>query len=176
MAILKIARMGHPVLARVADPVTEPSDPRIAKLVDDMMETLADAGGIGLAAPQIHVPLRIVIYRVPAGRMPGGVEVPLTVLINPRLAPVGEARESDWEGCLSVPGMTGRVARWARLRFTARDLKGGTVEGEADGFHARVLQHECDHLDGILYPMRIDSLRDFGFNEEILRRREQEEA
>lgn len=160
MAILKIARMGHPVLARPADPVADPTAPEIRALIADMRETLFDIAGAGLAAPQVHVPLRLVLYTVPAHRaQPGEAAQPLQVLINPVLEPQGEDMDEDWEGCLSVPGLRGLVPRYRHLRFSGLNAEGAAVEGEASGFHARVLQHECDHLDGLLYPMR---MRDLG--------------
>lgn len=164
MAVLKIARMGHPVLARPATPVVDASVPEIRRLLDDMAETLADSGGVGLAAPQVHVPLRVVIYRVPAARN-DGVEVPLSALVNPVLEPLGDEIAAALEACLSLPGLSGVVPRSARVRYSGLDADGRAVSGEAEGFHARVLQHECDHLDGILYPMRMPDLTSFGFDE-----------
>ena len=173
MAILKIARMGHPVLATPARPVENPAAPEIRALIRDMEETMLDAPGIGLAAPQVHVPLRIVVFQVPADRGDGAEEGPvrvpdgLNVLINPVIEPLGEEMEEDWEGCLSVPGMTGRVPRFVRIRYSGLDGEGRPFAREAAGFHARVVQHECDHLDGILYPRRMRDLASFGFVEEI---------
>lgn len=180
MSILKIARMGHPVLRRRADPVADPTAPEIRSLVNDMLETLADAGGIGLAAPQVHVPLRVVIFEVPAGRAaregePEGA-VPMTVLINPVIEALSEETALGWEACLSVPGLTGAVPRWTRIRYSGVGLDGSPIAREASGFHARVVQHECDHLDGILYPRRIRDLRMFGFEPELFRVREEEKA
>ena len=182
MALLKIARMGHPVLSRPADPVTDPTAPSIAALVDDMFETMLDAPGVGLAAPQVHVPLRVVVYYVPEARATaeegGGTE--LTALINPVLTPMGDERglARDWarEACLSVPGMSGMVPRFMRIGLRALDLSGNPIEREVSGFHARLLQHECDHLDGILYPMRMDDLSSFGYNEELAQREMPEAA
>jgi len=168
MSILKIARMGHPVLATPAALVPDPTAPAVRRLLDDMLETLRDIGGVGLAAPQVHEPWRVVIYEVPAVRNQG-VALPLSALINPVLEPLApddpgeDAIQEDWEACLSLPGLTGRVPRHTRLRYRALDAEGHPVEGEAKGFHARVLQHECDHLDGILYPMRMRDLSSFGF-------------
>jgi len=162
MAILKIARMGHPVLSRPAEPVSDPTAPEVRRLLADMAETLADAGGVGLAAPQVHVPLRIVIYHVPAARNEG-VAVPQRVLINPVLEPVGTETTAAVEACLSLPGLSGTVPRWQRVRYAGLDDVGVAVKGEAEGFHARLLQHECDHLDGLLYPMRMTDLSSFGF-------------
>jgi peptide deformylase len=161
MAILKIARMGHPVLLAEAGAIADPTAPEIRRLVADMLETMDDAGGIGLAAPQVHVPLRLFVWRNPQG-VPG-------VLINPALDPVGEETEHGWEGCLSIPGLRGCVPRWKRLRFSGLDREGAPVSGEAEGLVARVMQHETDHLDGIMYPMRMDDLSLFGFTEELSR-------
>ncbi len=161
MAILKIARMGHPVLTARAAEVEDPTAPEIRRLVADMAETMEDAGGIGLAAPQVHVGLRIFVWRTGAG----GV----SALINPELEQVGEETETAWEGCLSIPGLRGAVRRAARLRFRGVDIAGNPVEGEAAGLPARVMQHEYDHLEGILYPMRIEDLAQFGFTEELAR-------
>jgi peptide deformylase len=173
MAILKIARMGHPVLASPAAPVSDPTSPEIRALVEDMIETMIDAPGTGLAAPQVHVPLRVVVFLVRKERctdIPGDGPVDLTVLINPELTPLGEETDLGWEGCLSVPGLTGKVPRFRRLRYAGLGLDGKRFERECAGFHARVVQHECDHLDGILYPQRMDDLGDFGFAEEIRKR------
>ncbi len=180
MAILKIARMGHPVLRRAADPVDDPRAPEVARLVADMIDTLEDAGGVGLAAPQVHVPARVVIFRVPAARAASGRyraagldedtgEVPLTVLVNPRIDPVGEDVSWAWESCLSVPGLSGAVPRHTHIRYRGTGLDGAAIDREATGFHARVVQHECDHLDGILYPMRMPDLSLLGFTEEMMR-------
>lgn len=169
MAILKIARMGHPVLRRRADAIADPTSPEVARLVADMIETLADAGGVGLAAPQVHVPWRLVMFFVPPGRGQDGEDVPLTVLANPVIEPLGEEMAEAFEGCLSIPGMSGMVARYTRIRYSGLGLDGAPIVREASGFHARVVQHECDHLDGVLYPMRMNDLTRFGFNEEIRR-------
>ncbi len=179
MAILKIARMGHPVLRRKADPIADPLSPEIAKLVADMLDTLDDIGGVGLAAPQVHVPLRLVIFHVPPARAvaerykDAGLEddddagVPMTVLINPEIEAVGDEVERSYESCLSVPDMMGEVARYSHIIYRGQDLNGNAIECTATGFHARVVQHECDHLDGILYPQRMTDLSTFGYNEEI---------
>jgi peptide deformylase len=161
MAILKIARMGHPVLRRRAEPVTDLADPELKRLIDDMHETMVDAQGAGIAAPQVYVSKRVVMFKVPAERVtddPEDQPLGLTVLINPELEPVGEQRIYGWEGCLSVPGLRGEVPRYARLRYRGLAPDGTTIEREATGFHATVVQHECDHLDGILYPQRMDDL------------------
>ncbi len=173
MAILKIARMGHPVLRRKAAPVADPTAPEIRSLVNDMLETLEDVGGIGLAAPQVHVPLRVVIFEVPARRAAregdeaGGV--PMTVLVNPVIEILTEDREVGWEACLSVPGLTGAVPRATHIRYFGQGLDGARIEREARDFHARVVQHECDHLDGILYPQRMTDMTLLSFTEEMRR-------
>ena len=168
MAILKIARMGHPVLHRVADPVEDPTTPEIRRLVADMAETLADAGGVGLAAPQVHVPLRLFIWKTGAGQS--------MALVNPVLEPLGEETEAGWEGCLSIPGMRGLVRRALRLRFTGLDIQGSRFDGEAQGMAARIMQHEYDHLDGVLYPSKLEHHAKFGFNEELARAAAEERA
>jgi peptide deformylase len=177
MAILKIARMGHPVLRRRAKPVADPTAPGVRALVEDMIETMIDADGAGLAAPQVHVSARIVVFQAPEERVDDGIEpaerfdhtAPLTVLINPEIEVLAEALESGWEGCLSVPGLRGLVPRPAHIRYRGFGLDGRPVEREARGFHARVVQHECDHLDGILYPQRMDDLRMLVFESEFAR-------
>jgi peptide deformylase len=179
MAILKIARMGHPVLRSPAQPVKDPTAPEIRRLVQDMVETMIDADGAGLAAPQVHVPLRLVIFQLPSERLAEGEEgdeddeeeAKIHVLINPVLEPVGEEKVAGWEGCLSVPGMRGVVPRYNKLRYRAVGIEGEPIEREVEGFHARVVQHECDHLDGILYPMRMPDLSMLGFESEMNRYR-----
>lgn len=165
MALLKIARMGHPVLRARAEPVRDPTDPEVRRLAADMLETMLDAPGVGLAAPQVHHSLRMITLHVPADRS-GGDQVAPTVLLNPEIEPVGEAMELGFEGCLSIPGLRGVVPRHAHIRYRAIDLEGRPLEGEAKGFHARVIQHEFDHLDGILYIDRMPDLRFLAFNEE----------
>ncbi|MEQ8322642.1 MAG: peptide deformylase [Rhodospirillales bacterium] len=167
MAVLKIARMGHPALMGIASPVSDPLDPEIRRLAADMIDTMRDAPGIGLAAPQVHVAKRMVIYMVPEGRSDDGQGHPLTVLINPEITVLDETTESGVEGCLSLPGMAGQVARPRHIRVQALDLDGNGLDYEAEGYHARVVQHECDHLDGILYPMRMTDLASFGYVEEM---------
>ena len=172
MAILKIARMGHPVLLQRAEPVQDPSAPEIRRLVQDMIETMEDASGAGLAAPQVHVPLRLFVFRVPPGRTEpaeGDGEMGNTVVINPELEFLDEDTVLRWEGCLSIPGLRAAVPRRVRLRYRGVDTEGAPVGGFASGFHAGVVQHEYDHLDGILYPMRMQDFRLFGFNEELAR-------
>jgi peptide deformylase len=172
MALLKIARMGHPVLLRQAEKVHDPTHPDIARLVDDMIETMLDAGGVGLAAPQVHVPLRLFVMHLPAARREEAEESPALApfaVINPAIEPVGEDRVLRWEGCLSIPGLRALVPRWRRIRYSGVDTANAPVGGEVDGFHANVVQHEYDHLDGILYPMRVTDFSSFGFNEELSR-------
>jgi peptide deformylase len=172
MAILKIARMGHPVLLRRADPVTDPTAPEIRRLVADMIETMEDAGGAGLAAPQVHVSLRLFVFRVNAERTStDAADTPMgnTVVINPTIEMLGEDTRLRWEGCLSIPGLRAAVPRAWRIRYTGVDTEGRPVGGEVTGFHAGVVQHEYDHLDGILYPMRMTDFSLFGFNEELAR-------
>lgn len=183
MAILKIARMGNPVLLRACDPVPNPGAPEIRRLVADMMQTMVDAPGVGLAAPQVYVPLRLFVFRIPAGRDEADGGVPNTVLINPEIEAIGEETGLNWEGCLSIPDLRAVVPRALRIRYRGVDCDGNAIEGEATNFHARVIQHEYDHLDGILYPMRVTDFRFFGFSDEFDRvaaeqrqQRQQEEA
>ena len=169
MSILKIARMGHPVLRGVAEAVADPTDSTVRRLVADMRETLEDIGGAGLAAPQVHVPWRVVMFKVPAERTSGAPDdqpLGLTVLVNPVIEPLPGGLELGWEGCLSVPGLRGAVPRHRRIRYRGTTPEGETVAREAEGFHARVVQHECDHLDGILYPQRMEDHRLLVFIEE----------
>jgi len=171
MAILKIARMGHPVLQKIAENVENVDDEAVKTLIADMVETLIDIGGAGLSAPQVHAPYRIIIYHVPEARAgangSNGEIVPLRGLINPVLTPIDDEMNTAVEGCLSLPGMAGRVERYSHIHYQAILPNGDNIEGEATGFHARVLQHECDHLDGILYPERMADLTSFGFVEEL---------
>lgn len=170
MAILKIARMGHPVLRRVADPVADPTAPEIRRLVAHMIDTLEDIGGAGLAAPQVHVPLRVVIFRVREDRLTGAEDdtaLPMQALVNPVIEPIGDEKALRWEGCLSVPGLRGAVPRWRHLRYRGTDLEGNAVDRTVSGYHAGLVQHEFDHLDGILYPARMTDFTFFGFNEEV---------
>ena len=172
MAILKIARMGHPVLLQKAAPVGDPTAPEIRRLVADMMETMEDAQGAGLAAPQVHVPLRLFVFRVNVNRASGDaedLEMPNTVVINPEITVIGDDTRIRWEGCLSIPGLRAGVPRAWRIRYAGVDTEGRPVGHVVTGFHAGVVQHEYDHLDGILYPMRMTDFTQFGFNEEIAR-------
>ena len=157
--------MGHPVLAQVARPVDR-FGPALKELLADMEDTMAELDGAGLAAPQIGVSLRVVIFGVTNNpRYPDAEEVPFTVLVNPRIERLSEETEEDWEGCLSVPGLRGIVPRFTRLRYTGFDGDGRPIDRVAEGFHARVVQHECDHLDGILYPQRMTDMSRFGFTD-----------
>lgn len=174
MAILKIARMGHPVLSQRADPVADPLSAQIRHLVKNMIATMADANGAGLAAPQVHVPLRVIVFQAPEERAeaPSDAEerfdgtAPLTVLINPEIEILDKERGGGWEGCLSVPGLRGFVTRPSHIRYRGVDQDGQQIVRTASGFHARVVQHEVDHLDGILYPQRMDDLRQLIFESE----------
>ncbi len=161
--IRPVLRMGEPLLLARAQPVSR-FDGELESLVADMEETMHHLDGAGLAAPQIGVSLRVVIFGFEANpRYPEAEAVPYTVLINPELVPLSDETEEGWEGCLSLPGMRGVVPRYTKLRYAGYDLAGRRLEREVEGFHARVVQHECDHLDGILYPMRIRDFRLFGF-------------
>jgi peptide deformylase len=172
MAILKIARMGHPVLLQKCQPVPDPAAPEIRRLVADMIETMEDASGAGLAAPQVHVPLRLFVFRVPEARGQEDVDdvrVGNTVVINPEVELLTEDRILRWEGCLSIPGLRAAVPRAPRIRYRGVDCDGTVTQREVSGFHAGVVQHEFDHLDGILYPMRMKDFSLFGFTEELAR-------
>lgn len=177
MAILKIARMGHPVLARPAERVADPRAPEIRQLIVDMIETMHDAQGLGLAAPQVHVPKRLVVFHLPRERAGEG-ELPeaLTVLINPEIEPLSEDMQPGWEGCLSVPGLRGLVPRYTRIRYRGLDAEGRPIDREVAGMHARVVQHECDHLDGVLYPQRMTDMSQLMFVSEIRHRLSPAEA
>jgi peptide deformylase len=169
MAILKIARMGHPVLRQKAAPVADPTAPRIKALVADMVETLIDIGGSGLAAPQVHVSEQVVIFKVASDRTTGSpldVAQEMMAIVNPVIEPIGDERELSWEGCLSVPGLRGAVPRHRRIRYRGFSPEGDVIDRTVEGFHARVVQHECDHLDGILYLQRMTDHRLIAFLEE----------
>ena len=164
MAVREILKMGDPRLLRTAQPVREFDTPELHALVADMMDTMAAANGAGLAAPQIGVDLQLVVFGFQRNvRYPEAPPVPMTVLINPVVTPLDEVMEEGWEGCLSVPGLRGIVPRHTRIRYTGMDVQGQPIEREADGFHARVVQHECDHLIGRLYPTRMTDLTKLGF-------------
>ena len=168
MAIREVLKMGDPRLLAVAEPVLEFGTPELRQLLADMQDTMRDLNGAGLAAPQIGVGLRVVIFGFEDNpRYPDADSVPFTVLINPVLTPLSEVLDEGWEGCLSVPGMRGLVPRYRELRYTGFDAAGAPLDRTVKDFHARVVQHEVDHLDGILYPRRIRDLTQFGFNEAL---------
>ncbi len=164
--IRPILKMGDPRLLRVAQPLQAFDTPELHALITDLFDTMEAANGAGLAAPQIGVDLQVVIFGFAhAQRYPDAPPVPRTVLINPTITPLSDVEEEGWEGCLSVPGLRGMVPRWARIRYSGFDPQGGVIEREAEGFHARVVQHECDHLIGKLYPMRVRDFTQFGYTE-----------
>lgn len=167
MTIHTILKMGDPRLLRVAQPVGTFNTPELHRLVADLLDTMAAANGAGLAAPQIGVDLQVVIFGTdaPNPRYPEAPVVPRTVLVNPVITPLGDEEEDGWEGCLSVPGLRGVVPRFKRIRYQGFDAQGQAIDREAEGFHARVVQHECDHLWGKLYPMRVRDFTRFGFTE-----------
>lgn len=171
MAIKSVLRMGDPCLLQKAAPVEQFNTPELHALIQDMEDTMKHMNGAGIAAPQIGVSSRVVIFGQKESddtknpRYPDADAVPYTVLINPVLTPIGNDMEEGWEGCLSLPGMRGIVPRYARLHYAGVDQFGNKIDRLVSGFHARVVQHECDHLDGILYPMRISDLKDFGFSD-----------
>jgi peptide deformylase len=164
MTVREILKMGDPRLLRVARPVEQFDTPELRELIADMFETMAHANGAGLAAPQIGVDLQLVIFGFDRNeRYPDAPAVPKTVLINPTITPIGDAEVEGWEGCLSVPGLRGVVPRWERIRYAGVDPQGRPIDREAEGFHARVVQHEVDHLIGRLYPTRMRDLTRFGY-------------
>jgi peptide deformylase len=167
MAVREILKMGDPRLLRVAQPVLQFDTDEIHLLVSDMFETMRAVNGAGLAAPQIGVDLQLVIFGTdaPNPRYPDAPPVPRTVLLNPVITPIGNEEEEDWEGCLSVPGLRGVVPRWSRIRYTGFDQYGDALDRTVEGFHARVVQHECDHLVGKLYPMRVRDFSKFGYTD-----------
>ncbi len=167
MAVREILKMGDPRLLQVAQPVTAFDTPALHALVQDLQDTMLVANGAGLAAPQVGVDLQVVIFGSgrPNPRYPEADPVPYTILCNPVLTPLSPQEDIDWEGCLSVPGLRGKVPRFVHLRYQGFDLKGQAIDRTVSGFHARVVQHECDHLVGKLYPMRMRDFQDFGFTE-----------
>jgi peptide deformylase len=174
MAVQKVLRMGDPRLLQVAEPVTEFNTAELDGLIQDMFDTMAAADGAGLAAPQIGVSKRLVIFGVEANpRYPEVEPIPTTILINPRLEALAKDMDEAWEGCLSVPGMRGLVPRYTQLRYSGYDQHGKHFIREVNGFHARVVQHEYDHLDGILYPRRIRDMINFGFEDELFKQEEE---
>ena len=162
-----ILKMGDARLLRIAEPIAAFDTPELHSLIADMRETMAAVNGAGLAAPQIGINLQLVIFGGTEvnPRYPDRPLIPITVLLNPVITPIDDAKEFDWEGCLSVPGLRGEVPRWARIRYTGFDEFGQTIDRTVDGFHARVVQHECDHLIGKLYPMRVRDFTKFGYTE-----------
>jgi peptide deformylase len=169
MAVRPILRLGHPTLREIAVPVRAFDTQELHSLVEDMLDTMRANDGAGLAAIQIGVLERVVIFGIDANpRYPDAEPIPLTVLVNPEIEPVGSEREAGWEGCLSVPGMRGLVPRYRQIRYRGFDPLGRPIDRTVTDFHARVVQHECDHLDGILYPQRIEDMRQFGFQDELL--------
>ena len=166
MALRDILKMGDPRLLRQAEPVAQFGTPELEALIADLFDTMYAVDGAGLAAPQIGVDLQVVIFGFKKNvRYPDAPEVPETVLINPVLTPLSDEKEEGWEGCLSVPGLRGVVPRWSKLRYEGFDQAGNKIDRTVDGFHARVVQHECDHLIGVLYPMRIEDFSRFGYTE-----------
>jgi peptide deformylase len=164
MAVKPVLKMGHPVLRQVAAPVERFGTRELEQLVADMDDTMRALNGAGLAAPQIGVSLRVVVFEVRRNpRYPQAEDVPYTVLVNPELTPLDETLEDGWEGCLSVPGLRGLVPRFRRLRYRGLGIRGEPIDRTVEGFHARVVQHEVDHLDGVLYPMRMTDLRSLGY-------------
>lgn len=169
MAVRPILRMGDPRLLQTAQPVAQVPSPELAALVQDLRDTMAAANGAGLAAPQIGVGLQVVVFGsgLPNPRYPAAPVVPPTVLVNPVLTPVGDEQALDWEGCLSLPGLRGQVPRWQRLRYQGLDELGQPIDRTVEGFHARLVQHECDHLWGKLYPMQMTDFSQFGFTDQL---------
>jgi peptide deformylase len=166
LAVRKVLRMGEPLLLEKAQAILQFDTPELHALIEDMQDTMQAMNGAGIAAPQIGVSLQVVIFGVGSNpRYPDAEQVPYTVLINPTLTPIGDEIDDDWEGCLSVPGMRGMVPRYSRLHYKGFDQLGNAIDRLVSGFHARVVQHECDHLNGILYPMRITDLSQFGFTD-----------
>jgi len=166
MAVREVLKMGDLQLLAKAEPVLESGIPEINDLVDDIRDTMSEKNGVGLAAPQIGIPLRIVMFGIHDNpRYPDAAPIPETILINPEITVLDHTLEYAWEGCLSLPGLRGLVPRFRKIRYLASDVQGNRIEREIEGFHARVVQHECDHLDGILYPMRMDDMSKFGFED-----------
>jgi len=173
MTIRSILKMGDARLLQPAEPVADFASATLKTLIEDMFETMAAAGGVGLAAPQIGVGLQVVIFGFERSeRYPDAAPVPSTILINPVITHLGDEQEEDWEGCLSVPGLRGVVPRYQRIRYQDFDERGETIDRSVEGFHARVVQHECDHLIGTLYPMRVRDFSRFGFTEVLFPERE----
>ena len=173
MAVREILTMGNPLLLKVAEPIEAFNTPQLNQLLEDMFDTMRAADGAGIAAPQIGVSQQVVIFGVESNpRYPDAEQVPTTVLINPKIEVLDEELEAGWEGCLSVPNMRGLVERPKAIRYSGFDAQGRPIEATAEGFHARVVQHEVDHLLGVLYPLRMQDLRYFGFENELFRQSE----
>ena len=169
MAIRPVLHLGEPRLFQIAAEVRQFNHPELDALIEDMFDTMAAEDGVGLAAPQIGVGLRVVIFGFDKNpRYPDNDAVPKTILINPQITPLSEDKEDGWEGCLSVPGMRGLVSRYTHIRYTGLNAAGTAIDVTASGFHARVVQHECDHLDGVIYTQRLSDSHKFGFTEELL--------
>ena len=169
MTARKVLRIGHPLLLEKSKPVSQFNTPELQNLIQDMLDTMEAEDGAGLAAPQIGVLVRVVVFGIDNNpRYPGMEPVPLTTLINPVITPLSDVQEEGWEGCISVPSMRGLVPRYAQIRYSGQDESGHFMEREVDGFHARVVQHEVDHLDGVLYPQRIRDMTQFGYKEELI--------
>ena len=167
MPVKEVLKMGHPVLREKAQPVTEFNTPELTSLLVDMLDTMQALDGAGLAAPQVGVSLRVVIFAVESNpRYPDVDAIPQTILINPEIIPLSQEQEFGWEGCLSIPGMRGLVPRFLQVRYRGYNQHGEIIEREVSGFHARVVQHEVDHLDGLLYPLRMTDLSLFGFEQD----------
>ena len=171
MSVRTVIRMGHPILRRVAEPVTQFDTPELHALVEDLWDTMHASGGIGIAAPQIAIARRVVVFGLGEQADEAGCGrpalIPPTVLVNPVIEPLADTMDESWEACLSVPGLRGIVPRYATIRYTGFDALGNRIEREVEDYHARVVQHECDHLDGVLYPSRIRDMSTFGFDEEL---------
>ena len=167
MAIREIIKMGHPLLLDIAKPISKFDTPELHKLIEDMIETMEDASGAGLAAPQVGEGIQLVIFGADTERYEEEDSIPFTVLLNPIITPLSNETEDGWEGCLSVPGMRGLVRRFNKINYKGCDQFGKLIDRDVDGFHARVVQHECDHLIGMLYPQRIKDLRFFGFEDTL---------
>ncbi len=166
MSVKPVLRMGAPLLQQQAKPVQQFDTPELRVLIQDMLDTMQAMNGAGIAAPQIGVSQQVVMFGMGKNpRYPDAEQVPFTILVNPRITSLSDEKEDGWEGCLSVPGMRGLVPRYAKIRYTGFDEKGQPIDRIAEGFHARVVQHECDHLAGILYPMRIEDFSQFGFTD-----------